>query len=390
MKVLYLVDYYQPQLGYSEFYIPRELAKLGHQVWILTSNYYFPFPHYNESSGKLLGNREQKPGISYQDDIVVIKEKMVAEIFTRAIFANHKKYLEIINPDLVIVNKSSGYNVIRMAQLKNQFKYKLISYDAHLPSGFYATGNLLLKHIFYTLFKLFFSKLLNDKVDKFVAVQEKTIDIMEEFYGQKNIVHIPLGTDMDIFKFDPKHRNLVRKSNHIPKDAFVIGYSGKLIATKGLDILFAAFNHLKSKHNDLYLLLVGNGDDRYLKECWQKVDPQYQKDIIILGFQANNQLYKYYSAFDVGVWPLEESTSMNDVAACKLPFIANDEIGAKIRLSNHNALTYKKGDALDLAKKIELLYKNKERRIKMGENGFDLIKNKLSWPKITQQYLKYV
>jgi len=389
MNILYVVDYYQPQLGYSEYYIPKELSRLGHTVWILTSNYFYPFPDYDNTSGKLLGPRKQKAEITNQDDIIVIKEEMKAEIFTRSIFAHHEKYLQLLQPDLVMVNKSSGFNVIRMAQLKKKYGYKLISYDAHLPSGFYASGNLFLKKVFYFLFRLFFARLLNTQVDKFAAVQEKTREIMEQFYGQKNIVHIPLGTDTQIFKYSEKEKKACKKKYKIPSHNFVIGYSGKLIETKGIDILFASFNELSQKYKDISLLLIGNGTEEYLQKCYEKVEEKYHKNIIVVGFQNNKNLYKYYSAFDVGVWPLEESTSMNDVAACGIPFIANNQIGARVRLSNNNALTYKKGNVKDLSKKIEYLYRNREKSKLMGKNGFELIINKLSWKKIVEKYLTY-
>ena len=49
-KILFVVDYYQPKLGYGSYYIPKSLAKLGNEVTILTSNFYYPFPKYEETA----------------------------------------------------------------------------------------------------------------------------------------------------------------------------------------------------------------------------------------------------------------------------------------------------------------------------------------------------
>ncbi len=390
MRILYVVDYYQPQFGYSEYYIPKILSQMGHQVSILTSNYYYPFPNYKNTSGKLLGEREQTPGFFRQDKILVIKEKLITEIFTRAIIGNHEIYARILKPQLVIVNKSSGYNLIRMAQLKNRYKYKLLSYDAHLPSGFYAVGNIFLKEIFYFIFRLFFSNMLNKRVDKFVAVQEGTIEIMEKYYGQKAPIHIPLGTDTKNFYFNAAERNKIRKSLSINPNDFVIVYSGKVIETKGVSILFAAFEILCEQHKDIHLLIIGDGTSKYTKSCFDLVNKKHHSKIHMVGFKNNNELYKYYSASELGVWPLEESTSMNDIAACGRPFIANDSVGVEVRFSNNNASKYKKGDSIDLARIIEDLYTHPKKLHKMGENGLDLIKKKLSWEVIVKEYLSYV
>lgn len=390
MKILYVVDYYQPQFGYSEYFIPKILSEMGHTVWILTSNYYYPFPDYETTSGRLLGPRKQESGIFRQGRIIVIKEELKAEIFTRAVISHHERYVRFFKPDLVIVNKSAGYNVLRIAQLKKRYGYKLLSYDAHLPSGFLAVGNLYLKEVFYFLFRLFFARMLNKQVDTFVAVQEGTVEIMTKYYGQKNVIHIPLGTDTDTFYFSPKKREEIRTELKLTKDDFLIVYSGKVITTKGVDILFEAFNKLKMRYANMHLLIVGTGKKEYLDYCFSKVDSSAKKHISVVGFKNNNELYAYYSASEVGVWPLEESTSMNDIAACGRPFIANDTVGVSVRFSNNNAYKYRKGDANHLASVIEKLYLHPKLREEMGHNGYELIRTKLSWRVIVEKYLSYV
>lgn len=390
MKILYVVDYYQPQLGYSEYFIPQELKRKGHKVTILTSNYYYPFPNYTDTAGKILGPRQQAAGTFKLDGIEVIKEPLVLEIFTRAIFRNHEKHVRRLRPDLVIVNKSAGFNTIRMAQLKPKYGYRYISYDAHLPSGFLAVGNQYAKEIFYWLFRVFFASLINTQADALVAVQEDTTIIMERYYGQKNIVHIPLGTDTRRFKFDRSAGKKIRSKLKIKSRDFVVIYTGKIIQTKGVILLFKALNTLWSKGLKIHLVLVGNGNQEYMAECYDQVDSQYHDFIHHVGFTQNKDLYKYYSAANVGVWPLEESTAMNDAAACELPFIANHTIGARVRLSNKNALTYKKGNVADLAKKIKYLYSHPTQTKQMGKRGKALIDTKLSWSRIVDQYLSYV
>lgn len=387
MKILYAVDYYQPQIGYSEFFLPRELSKLGHTVTILTSNYYYPFPNYKETAGKILGDRQQPAGTFRQGKIKVIKEPLRAEIFTRAIIANHAKYLDQIKPDLVIVNKTAGWNAIRLAMLKKKYGYELITYDAHLPSGFHATGNLFAKKVFYTIFRLLFANLLNTQGDAHVAVQEKTVDIMRDYYGIKDITYIPLGTDVERFHRDPSLGRSIRKKFGIPRAAFVLIYTGKIVETKGVDILCRSFGELAGKFPMLHLLLVGSGAPEYTQKCLSYIKPHYHDRLHWAGFQNNEELYKYYSAADLGVWPLEESTAMNDAMACKLPFIANHTLGARRKLANDNALLYRRGNAHDLARQIRTLMQDRKRAKAMGARGKELIDRELNWSVIAKQYL---
>lgn len=390
MKILYVVDYYQPQLGYSEYFIPQELKRKGHTVTILTSNYYYPFPNYDETAGKILGPRRQAAGAFKLDGIQVIKEPMRLEIFTRAIFGNHERHIQRLKPDLVIVNKSAGYNTIRIAQLKAKHGYRFLSYDAHLPSGFLAVGNQYAKEVFYWLFRTLFASLINTQADALVAVQEDTKIIMNRYYGQKNVIHIPLGTDTRRFYFDSQAGKKIRTKLGIKSRDFVVIYTGKIIKTKGVLLLFKALSLLWSRGLKIQLILVGNGNQKYMEKCYLQVPEAYHRFIHHIGFTQNKDLFRYYSAANVGVWPLEESTAMNDAAACELPFIANNTIGARVRLSNNNALVYKRGNVKDLARKIEYLYTHRSEAKKMGKRGKALIDSKLSWSRVVDEYLSHV
>jgi len=390
MKILYMVDYYQPQIGYNEYYLPSEWSQLGYEVTILTSNYYYPFPNYNETAGKLLGRRRQKIGVYQQGKVKVIKQPMLFEIFTRAVFRGHESVINSCKPDLVIVNKSSSFNSFEAARLKSKYKYKLITYDAHLMSGYKAVGNKFFKDIVYFVYRTLFSRFMNTRVDKYIAVQEGTVDVMTNLYGQSPVEHIPLGTDPKRFRFDKSARLDIRKRYQIPNDAVVGIYTGKIIPTKGVSILYDAFGRLASHVPQLHLLIVGAGSKEYIQQCESYVDSKYHCRIHLTGFKENKELFKYYSASDFGVWPLEESTSMNDAAACEIPFIANDEVGVKLRFKNNNALKYARGNSQDLAEKMKYLVSYPKERKKMGIRGRELIQNELSWNMIAKQYLKII
>ncbi|MFA5932981.1 MAG: glycosyltransferase family 4 protein [Microgenomates group bacterium] len=388
MKILIVIDYYQPKLGYSDSFLAKNFKKFGHEVKILTSNFYFPFPDYDSTVKKVLGKRELPIGKEVYDGLEIFRQKMIREIFTRAIFSGHESLLNTFKPDLVLVNKAASYNAVRMCQLKDQFKYKLYSYDSHLPSEL-ERENLFVKKIVYFIFRLFFANIINSRIDKFIAVQEKTKIILKDFYGvKKNITVIPLGTDTDRFKFNAKVRSEIRKKNEIGNQDFVIIYAGKLIESKGVDILFKAFNELCKKNLHIKLMIVGEGSKEYTDFCLSKLDKKYHSKVIWIEFQRPENLYKYYSASESGVWPLQESTSMNDAASNSLPFIANDTVGDKTRISNNNGLLYKKGDYKELAKKIEYLYNNPMERKQMGKKGRELAVGKLSWEITAAKFLQ--
>ena len=69
MKILHIINYFQPQLGYQEYFLAKEQVKMGHKVYVVTSNLYFPFPNYEQTFQNILGPRKFNPGNKNIDGI---------------------------------------------------------------------------------------------------------------------------------------------------------------------------------------------------------------------------------------------------------------------------------------------------------------------------------
>ena len=52
----------------------------------------------------------------------------------------------------------------------------------------------------------------------------------------------------------------------------------------------------------------------------------------------NKELFKYYNAADIGVWPLQCSVTMLEATACGLPAIISDRCGATERVAAGNGI----------------------------------------------------
>ena len=57
LRIVHVVDYLMPQLGYQEFLLPKWNRRHGHDVHIVTSDRYTPIPSYEATWGRLLGPR---------------------------------------------------------------------------------------------------------------------------------------------------------------------------------------------------------------------------------------------------------------------------------------------------------------------------------------------
>lgn len=390
MKCLIVCNYFQPKIPYAESQIAHSLVKLGHQVELITGDRYFPFPNYSETVESILGPRQLKPGGYKESGLTVQRNKILFELFARSFYGGVQTKINSYKPDVVLVFGLSTPASVQVAWAKLSGSYKsfrFIGIDSHLPSEF-NSGSRLLKQAFYFVFRTLFSSLLNSQLDKAIAVQEGTIEIITQYYGiHKNVQLVSHGTDTESFRFDAVAGEKVRTQNKIAKNDFVIIYTGKIIPAKGVDILIKAFQLLCKKHGNLKLLLVGAGPKEYLNQLFTPLSEEQKEKIIVTGFKDHTVLYTFYSAADVAVWPLQESMAMIDAASCQLPFIANHTLGAKERVANDNAILYNQNDYQDLATKIEQLYLDGKLRKDMGKRGRALVEKSFSWQKVAQRYL---
>ncbi|GIK83877.1 MAG: hypothetical protein BroJett025_04990 [Patescibacteria group bacterium] len=387
MKILLVCNYFQPKLSYAESEIARALLSLGHSVEVITGDRYFPFPNYEKTVQSVLGTRLVGTSKKKENGIFVTRQKVYFEFFARSGFFGIYQKIKSFRPNYVIVFGLTTPASIQVSLFKNNSNFKFVGVDSHLPSELFSS-QVVLKKAFYFVFRLLFSNLINKKIDKIIAVQEGTKGVIKKYYGlNKKIVLASHGTNTELFHFDPLLRTKVRKHYNINEKDFLIIYTGKIIESKGIDILIKAFENLCLKYKNVYLLLVGSGPLEYKETCLNIATENTKMKIIWEEFKNYKKLPAYYSASDVAVWPLQESLSMNDAAACSLPYIVNHTAGVKERLSNNNALLYKKGDSIDLSKKIEYLYLNSDQRKKMGKNGRELVENNLSWQKVAKKYL---
>src|SRR5574340_713911 len=73
MNIVLVINHFQPQIGYQEYFLCHEWQKMGHRVTVVTSNYFFPFPEYEKSVQLILGERKRKIGKFVERNIKTIR-----------------------------------------------------------------------------------------------------------------------------------------------------------------------------------------------------------------------------------------------------------------------------------------------------------------------------
>ena len=151
--------------------------------------------------------------------------------------------------------------------------------------------------------------------------------------------------------------------------------------------MIEAFNEIY-KNCKSRLLIVGEGDKEYMNELKSLAKKlKLGNKIIFNGFAKRKELPIYYSMADVGVWPANNSVSIIEAMACKLPIVMVDWQMPHL-VSHENGFKFPFNDKKMLKQYLVKLIKNKKLREKMGENSYKAATELYSYNLIAKKFLE--
>lgn len=166
---------------------------------------------------------------------------------------------------------------------------------------------------------------------------------------------------------------LIEPAN-VERNYNVIGFCGRIVEEKGINVLLKAFEIIKKKRQNAILEIAGD----YKKVAGGSVYPMLQdyirknniKDVKFLGRLSDEDLVKFYSYINVFVLPSINSLEafglvQLEAMLCNTPVVASNLPGVRTIVKNTGmGLIANVGDEKDLAEKILEILENREKYIK--------------------------
>jgi glycosyltransferase involved in cell wall biosynthesis len=387
LRILHVIDWFYPQLGYQETFLSKAEREQGYDVYVLTSNL-FDKTIYEANRG-IFGQRKTKVGQSVERGIKTIRlPAFHLPIVNNLYLLGLEKVVAKLRPDVIICHGIVFLTAIRAARLKKRLPGVKLIFDDHMTYN--ATRRGIFRYI-YALFKLAFTPAILKSSDAIVAVTHETKTFMEEVYGipTEKISIIPIGVETTLFRRDPRAREKIRTKYGIANDDVVFIYAGKIIPEKGPHLLVEAALKILNEYPNVKIILVGGGKHDYKILVNKMISSSgFGNSFILIPEVTNEELYKYYSAADVGVWPLQCSIAMLEAMSCGLPLLISNNSGALERISEGNGLMYREGDLKDLAEKMKILLNPKLRK-SMSLRAREFAE-KNDWNIISKRFLELV
>ncbi len=365
MKIAQVTSTFPPYMsgtGTASYFYALELAKLGNDVTVFTSNY---------------------PNISYTyPSIIKVLRFNYFFKFGNAPFI----------PQLFGIKK---YDVIHLqypfffgAELVYIIsKIRRIPYVISYHNDTYANG---FKGIYFKIYRKTIMKMIFNDASKIFT---SSLDYAEHSFlnylldkRENKVIEIPYGVDTAIF--DSKINSDEVKQKYDLNDKKIILFVGGLDRPhffKGLEYLLTAFQRVNDKN--LRLLIIGDGD---LKEHYQQLTQLngIESQVIFVGNVTNEDMPKYYSACDLFVLPsitMGESFGIVLIEAMAMgkPVIASNLPGVRTVVDDgYNGFLVEPKDIDMLASKIKQVLYDPDMCAMLGNNGLKKVKEVYTWDSI--------
>ncbi len=227
------------------------------------------------------------------------------------------------------------------------------------------------------------NKYILSNSDHIIAVSKAGANSIKKYIDNKDIRVIYNGSDPTLFKFTPSSIKEKLNAHHL------LLYTGRPAPLKGIQYLLEATKILNAEFNNIKVLLLGVvRDDMEIYSRWLMdiANKNALKNIVFSRGISYTDLPGYYSAADCFVLPsLVENCSLSllEAQSCGCPVVAADAGGNPEIMGKESGLLCKPRSSIDLAEKIGIVLKNKEKF-----DGRPFVK-KFTWKRSAEEISNY-
>ena len=296
---------YQDNMGYDENIMPKYHVKQGYSVYLVSC----------------FDEKDKKKIYINNDGVRIIRIKRKERVDKLLNFSEYpqlRKLLEKLHPDIIYVHNAQFFGFWNIISYVKTNKAKLVvdNHDDYYNAPVRSLRGFISRCIFYRMVFLFSQKY----VTQFFGVTPWRCQYLNKVFGisRKKINLLVMGADDELIDFSKKDEisSMIRGKYNISNDDFLFVSGGKIDRTKNIHILAKAVSEIPDQK--VKLLLFGNICSDISESISELVD---QKRIIHIGWIAPNEVYNYFLASNMAIFPGTHSILWEQACACGVPII---------------------------------------------------------------------
>lgn len=403
-KTFWFINQYsstpETAMGGRHFYIAQELAKKGHQVYVIAGSYSHLLRKPKIFDGKYLVEKIQ-PNFSFvwlnlpQYSEAHSKQRVVNWFrFSRGL-RGLKKFLKD-KPDVVLYSSPSPLGSIGAQHLASFFNVPFVFEVRDIwPLTLVELGGHSKKHPFIRLMQWIEDRSYKKANYVFSNLSNAIEHMQTRGLSTEKFHWIPNG--VSLAEVSTKESLSSDVLAQIPQNKFLIGYTGTIGVANAIDDLIDAAQ-LVSHIPDIHFVLVGAGKEK--SEMLKKASELGLTNITFIDAIPKKQIQSMLDQFDVCYIGWQKNPLYRfGIAPNKLPeyLLAGKPVlhafsgnGDLVKLSK-SGISVEAEDPSAIAKAILNLYElTEEQRIQMGINGRTYVMQHLDYAKIADKLEKVI
>ena len=354
MRIGIFTETYEPYISglvTSEVMLKNAVEKLGHEVYVVTANLESFKYEYDENKRVL-----KIPGVAtgiYDSRLTsVYPMKAVNKIRSWNLDVIHSQTEFAIGTFARIIAKQ--YNI----PLVHTYHTMYEDYIHYITKGYFKRSSKKLVE--------YITKFYCDRTcTELIVPTEKTYRLFKGKYKvEKNINIIPTGIEVERFYKENVEEEAIdelRKSLNLSKKDFIVLFVGRIAAEKNIMFLVNAHRELTKKHNNIKLVIVGDGPD---KDKYEDEVKKYklENNIIFTGKASWDEMPYYYHISNVFSTASKTETQgltiIEAMASNVVPVCMDDDAFRSMVVEDLNGLFFKTEE--EYIEKLLYLYDNKK------------------------------
>ena len=335
----------------SEVMLKNALEKQGHEVYVVTANLDSFKYEYDEKERVL-----KVPGIP-----TGIYDSRLTSIYPIRAINKIKSW------KLDVIHSQTEFAIGTFARLfAKQYNIPLVhtyhtlyeDYVHYITKGYFNRSS---KKIVEYLTKFY----CDTTATELIVPTNKIYKLFKEKYKfEKNIHIIPTGIEVERFYTENQNEKEIenlRKLLKLNRKDFVILFVGRLAEEKNVEFLIHSQRELVNKHDNIKLIIVGDGPDKEKYEEYAK-ELNLEKNVIFTGKAAWKDMPYYYHVSDVFATASKTETQgltvIEAMAANTVPVCMRDEAFQSMVTEDLNGLFFETEE--EYQEKILHLYDNRD------------------------------
>jgi 1,2-diacylglycerol 3-alpha-glucosyltransferase len=343
--------------GYQENYLSYYHKKLGFDVSIIGT----PFINDKSSTGV---NKVEPGTLIDKDEIKLIRLPLSINIFPRlcytlGIYKGLFETLKDEKPDILFIHGIQFMGIYTVRRYLRENPNVLVYIDNHSDEN-NSARNIISRNIKSKILWRRCAIAIEPYVRKFWGVTPSRCDYLVNMYHVKkekvNLLVMGADDEKIHFKCRDEIRASIREKLGISKSDFVVVSGGKIDARKNIHLLMQAIINLNIAN--IKLVVFGTPDNE-MSDIIQNLSKH--SCINYIGWIESKEVYNYYLASDLAVFPGMHSVLWEQAVASGIPCVFKAWKGMNHVDVGGNCIFLEYDDIGLIAKTINNLYNDKEK-----------------------------